>query len=237
MDRSPKVVPCPSVTLPILHSSSRARKRTMTSMRVRQSRTRARNDAARCDSGTADQLGDRLGHRDGVHGDVREVDPRHRPLGATRAGRPGPRPRAVMPASRSGAWTTKSSSSPTSRGWSATPVRPGRRRRRPRRRTPGTRAAGPAADRAPPTRSGPPRRPSPRGPGSSFCDFSSIRMAATSRNSDSWLKSIRSRCSERTVTKPSTTGRSGMSRTSTSWEDTRCNRRSIGPSKTGVETA
>ena len=51
--RSPKVAPCPSDTRPILHSSSRARKRTITSMRVRQSCTSARKEPARVDSGMA----------------------------------------------------------------------------------------------------------------------------------------------------------------------------------------
>ena len=63
-----------------------------------------------------------------------------------------------------------------------------------------------------------------------------MRMAATRRNSESWLKSICSRCSESTLTNPSITGSRGMSRISTSWEETRCNKRSIGPSKLGVET-
>ena len=105
---------------------------------------------------------------------------------------------------------------------SATPARPWPRTRRPPRRRPGTRAAGPAAGRAPPTRRGPRRRRPSSGPGSSRWDLSSIRMAATSRNSESWLKSICSRCSVSTCTNPSTTGRSGISRTSSSWEDTRC---------------
>ena len=51
--RSPKVSPCPSDTRPILHSSSRARKRTITSIRVRQSCTSARKEPDRADSGMA----------------------------------------------------------------------------------------------------------------------------------------------------------------------------------------
>ena len=53
----------------------------MTSMRVRQSRTRRAERRGALRLGHRDQLGDRLGHRDGVHGDVRQVDPGHRALG------------------------------------------------------------------------------------------------------------------------------------------------------------
>ncbi len=162
----------------------------MTSMRVWQPRTSSRNERRPLHVGQRDQLGHRLGHRDGVDGDVGEVDPRHRPLG---------RPPQVGlgqvvgrdPGQQVGGVDDEAVVEARPRGApSATPARPGRRTRRPPRRRRGTRAGGPAGGRAPPSRRGPRRRRSPRGPGRSRWDFSSMRMEATSRNSDSWLKSI-----------------------------------------------
>ena len=170
----------------------------MTSMRVRQPATSARNEVARSRLGHGDQLGHRLGHRDGVDGDVGEVDPGHRALGrAAQVGLgqvlgrdPGQQVRGVH---------------------DEVVVEPHLARDRARRllgqgdEDVGRGGVGPALEQ--PGQQEVALLPadqvlvvvaSPRGPGSSFCDLSSMRMAATSRNSDSWLKSIGSRCSERT---------------------------------------
>ena len=190
MERSPKVVPCPRVTRPILHSSSRARKRTMTWIQVPAPVTRAaeQHGTPRFGQG-GDQLGHGLGHRDGVHGQC-EVDPGHRPLG--RAAQVAYAVLGVIPR-RSGACPTKSSSSPTSTwdgarrlfGQGDEDVGRGGIQRHSRRR---------ASSRS---RSSHPTRSS-----------SSIRLGP---GSDLWLR--------RTATNPSTS-RSGMSRTSTSWSAT-----------------
>ena len=187
--------------------------------------------------GHRDQVGHRLGHADRVHRHMGEVDPGCRSLGrAPQVGlgqvvRRDARQQirgvdheivvqAHLPGQRAGGLLGHGHEDVGGRGVG-----------------PALEQAGQAAGRAPPSRSAPRRRRTLSRPGSSFCDLSSIRMAATNRNSESWLKSMSSRCWFSTCTNPSTTCCSGMSSTSTSCDDTRCSNRSIGPSNTGVETA
>ncbi len=113
--RSPKVWPWSRATRPCLHSSSRARKRTMISMRVVRWPVRVRKVARPRAGRRRLELGHGVGHGDRVHGHVVEVDGgtgrsavARRKAAATWSG--------VTPSSRSGAPTARSSSSPAVRG-------------------------------------------------------------------------------------------------------------------------
>ena len=166
----------------------------MTSIRVRQPSTRARKRGRPLGLVDGDEVRDRLGDRDGVHGDVGEVDPGHRALGRAPQVGLGQVLRGD-PGQQVGGVHDEAVVEPDLAGDRA------RGLLGQGHEDVGRRGVGPALEQ--PGQQQVALLPPDEvlvvvvssGPGSSRCDLSSMRMAATSRNSDSWLKSIRSRCS------------------------------------------